>query len=111
MRLWRAEVAGVKTYSRPAIEFQASIRPAALFRVLDDVQLVPLRGKVLTVHAVLKATKNPDNYLYDVLDDEGHRHEIRSWWLRRCTYRIINPAPSPPSTPSVSSSTSERPST
>lgn len=78
----------MKGYSRPAIEFQASIRPAALFRVFDDIGLVPLRGKTLTIRGVLKATKNPDDYLYDVEDSEGNHHEIRSWWLRRCTERV-----------------------
>lgn len=84
----RETVEETMRYSRPAIEFQASIRPSALFRVFDDVQLVSLRSKVLTVRAVIKATNNPDDYLYDVEDDDGNHHEVRSWWLRRCTARV-----------------------
>lgn len=75
-------------YSRPSVEFQASLRSSAIFRVRDYPEHLPLRGQTLTICETLKATTNPDDYLYRVRDNTGNYHEIRSGWLRRCCERV-----------------------
>lgn len=77
----------MKGYSRPAIEFQAALKPGDRFTPIKDY--APHAGQVLTVDGLLRRYKNPDDSIYWVKDEQGSLIEpVRAWWLRQCCRRV-----------------------
>lgn len=74
------------SYSRPAIEFQATLKAGDKFTPIKDY--AAHAGRVLTVDTVKFSAANPDDYVYYVNTDEGDRVWVRCWWLRKCCRRV-----------------------
>lgn len=73
-------------YSRPAIEFQASLKSGDRFTPVESH--ATHFGKILTVDGLLRAYKNPDDCLYWVIDEARTPYDVRCWWLRKCCQRV-----------------------
>lgn len=75
------------SYSRPAIQFHASLSTGDKFTPIKDY--APYAGKVIIVDGLLRHYSNPDDCMYEVKDENGNLLEpVRAWWLRKCCRRV-----------------------
>lgn len=75
-------------YSRPAIEFQRSLKAGMRFvfkahKYSAWIRIIYGEGE-LTLGEMIKGTANPDDCLYSAVASNGLAFECRAWWLRQC---------------------------